>query len=462
MANPNDLVQQFVDLINNSITCANNHDFSGSCRKIREADQFVTAHSLQHLWHHDQIQEFVCDHCSRLATTLTDEGSDSAALELLTWQKRIYPDDFYVEYNMGRLASRRGDLIGTIAHYETAMEMDSSADVPLAHLSILVQSLAVAYQRAGELRQAISFLNSEIKKHAWAAKEKRTLEDVLAYLKGSNPDVHLVGGQEQAANTARQLADQANSFDEAGDFSKAQPLYEKAVHLAPNDPDILYNYGVACAQQSDKAWHSKARQLYLEAVRIDPQYRDAHANLAPLLLMDDDFDGAAKHARIAIELGMEEYALYVVLGQACANLGDFEEARAAFRKALTLAEPSYRHKIEEILSHLPAAGDSSQPAQAVQGAQVSSGASATRAGVEPINVINADTYPRLGKQLAEAMGKRFVEAGFGLRSSEVWEIRFTCQDGDYKAILPDDPTKKIKIFLLKEGREIEVFTIDRK
>jgi Flp pilus assembly protein TadD len=320
----------------------------------------------------------------------------------------------------------------------------------------------MAYQRAGDTRQAISFLSSEIEKHTWAVKEKQTLEELLAYLKGTSPDVQIIGGREQAVNTARELTDQANKFDESGSFSKAQPLYEKALRLAPNDPDVLYNYGVACSGHSGQDLHTKARQLYLKVVQIDPQYRNAHANLAPLLLSENDCEGAVKHAQIAIELGMEVYALFVVLGHACTDLGEFEEARAAFTKALELAAPGDRHQIEEVLSNLPAAEDINKPFPAAQGARVSSGAAADRASLEPIRQINADTFPRLSKQFAEAMGKRFVRSGYGLQSLGKWEIYFTCQDGDYKANIPDDPAENIKIFLRQEGREIEVFTIERK
>ena len=43
----------------------------------------------------------------------------------------------------------------------------------------------------------------------------------------------------------------------------------------------------------------EARGLLLEAIRLDPNYGEAHASLAEMYVMLDQFDAAREHARLA-------------------------------------------------------------------------------------------------------------------------------------------------------------------
>jgi tetratricopeptide (TPR) repeat protein len=43
----------------------------------------------------------------------------------------------------------------------------------------------------------------------------------------------------------------------------------------------------------------EARGLQLEAIRLDPNYGEAHASLAEMYVMLDQFDAARDHARLA-------------------------------------------------------------------------------------------------------------------------------------------------------------------
>ena len=47
----------------------------------------------------------------------------------------------------------------------------------------------------------------------------------------------------------------------------------------------------------------EALGLLLEAVRLDPNFADAHASLAEMYVMRDDFSAAWRHAKIAQENG---------------------------------------------------------------------------------------------------------------------------------------------------------------
>ena len=48
----------------------------------------------------------------------------------------------------------------------------------------------------------------------------------------------------------------------------------------------------------------EARGLLLEAIRLDPNYGEAHASLAEMYVMLDQFDSAKEHARLAESNGV--------------------------------------------------------------------------------------------------------------------------------------------------------------
>ena len=59
------------------------------------------------------------------------------------------------------------------------------------------------------------------------------------------------------------------------------------------------------------------------------------------------------------------------------------------------------------------------------------------------------------------MGKKFVEVRYSIMKGVSTEIYFNCHDGEYKAVVPEVASQDVRIYLIKEGIEKEVFTIRR-
>src|SRR5580700_10213408 len=66
----------------------------------------------------------------------------------------------------------------------------------------------------------------------------------------------------------------------AGDFELAERIWEKMRSLGPPTADLL---GKLAREYQGIKFHAKARELYEEAARIEPQNLDAQIDLAAML-----------------------------------------------------------------------------------------------------------------------------------------------------------------------------------
>ena len=94
---------------------------------------------------------------------------------------------------------------------------------------------------------------------------------------------------------------------------------------------------VAEAQRyADKNEPSKAFAKLEEAVRIDPEYRDAHTNLGVAYARTGNAEEAMQHFRRALEIGPPDVIIYSNLSWACLAQRQFSEAEEFGRKAIAL------------------------------------------------------------------------------------------------------------------------------
>ncbi len=94
---------------------------------------------------------------------------------------------------------------------------------------------------------------------------------------------------------------------------------------------------VAEAQRyADKNEPLKAFAKLEEAVRIDPEYRDAHTNLGVAYARTGNAEEAMQHFRRALEIGPPDVIIYSNLSWACLAQRKFSEAEEFGRKAIAL------------------------------------------------------------------------------------------------------------------------------
>ncbi|HEX3624124.1 MAG TPA: tetratricopeptide repeat protein [Verrucomicrobiae bacterium] len=179
-------------------------------------------------------------------------------------------------------------------------------------------------------------------------------------------------GHTLAVTTGNYLAelDMGFWYSKTGDLKKALDCYDKARHLAPDDPTALYNVGNAYARLHDwpeairdyqRALHDQPNQpdvmnnlglalaqskqvadaipYFRGALKLRPNYADAQNNLGSALFIQGQYLEAAKTFYAAVQNDPYKAQFVVNLGDTLVLLGKKADAATCYQQALQL-EPN--------------------------------------------------------------------------------------------------------------------------
>lgn len=126
---------------------------------------------------------------------------------------------------------------------------------------------------------------------------------------------------------------------DAGDVEAAEASFLQALELAPQQPGILFNFGIWLGRQGR---NEEAAERYHAAVIAAPGFVGAWIKLGMVLLELGDFAKAAWAFQHAVDLQPDALHAWQGLGRAKRSLGDLDAAVSALRKATSLsaADPS--------------------------------------------------------------------------------------------------------------------------
>ena len=193
--------------------------------------------------------------------------------------------------NHGLILMSRGDIEGALADFNRALEIDSTASPVLFNLS-------VALGRLDSPAAALTFVNRAIRRDS------------------SYALFHLQKG---------------NILMELGQIEAAKNSFAKAAELEPSNAMIYNNLGNAL-HDSDPEQAGRAYQTALElyADYVDARYGSGEERLEQGIgdLLSACFDASRRAADLAM--------MYANLGRAKMVLGDLEQARRAFERAVAV------------------------------------------------------------------------------------------------------------------------------
>jgi tetratricopeptide (TPR) repeat protein len=118
-----------------------------------------------------------------------------------------------------------------------------------------------------------------------------------------------------------------------GDVDVAVPCHRRALELEPQLAPAHNNLGLALYARGDL---DGAVRCFQKALALDPRYAAAHSNLGHALLARGDAEGAARCYRRALELQPGNAKTHTNLGNALATRGDLDGAVRCFQRALEL------------------------------------------------------------------------------------------------------------------------------
>ena len=288
-----------------------------------------------------------------------------------------------IEY-LGRAQVGAGRAADAIVTLQRALKMASERSAEPGRLGQLHYVLATAFRAAGRAEEAAAeFDKAERASAARTATNRESLERYLAesgdaapntgavpleadILQGTTPDQRAALVKRTSSTIARSALNLGVLQAQARRFARAAVSFEQAAVLDPAIPRVQYSLGVAYFNAGD---HAKAIPALERAIAAEPQDREARRMLAMAsfnagqfaraaeLLADDpqrasepSLDYTYGTALVRSDRGADAERVFssllarhgdapelnVVLGQAHAQQGDYDEAIKALKHALDL------------------------------------------------------------------------------------------------------------------------------
>ncbi len=130
-----------------------------------------------------------------------------------------------------------------------------------------------------------------------------------------------------------QIINQAFKFHSQGNTSEAAKLYQYFINQGFNDHRVFCNYGVILKTLGKL---KEAELLLRKAIKLKPNFSDAHSNLGDILWDLGELQEAEILTRKAIRLNPNFAHPYSNLGNILKDLGKLKEAKLCFQKAIKL------------------------------------------------------------------------------------------------------------------------------
>jgi len=158
--------------------------------------------------------------------------------------------------------------------------------------------------------------------------------DVEVYLhseSGADPLLLSDTGTPLLAPKARQELDEGQKALLRKDLMEAQKHLEKAEHLAPAHPDVLYLLGILYSQMNNQP---RAEEFLVRAAQMEPRRAVTQAALGVVLANERKFDEAVSPLGIALELDAHSWEARWALARCFYHQRKFQSALEQSRQAL--------------------------------------------------------------------------------------------------------------------------------
>jgi tetratricopeptide (TPR) repeat protein len=258
----------------------------------------------------------------------------------------LNPESVYPYYNLGLNLYYEDNLEGAVKYLADARGIDPNYTPPY---TILIRS----YSEMGDIEKAVAIANEGF--------ERFTGEDYVEFLKKLKEEkfqaYHQVSDYKTALTMESELLDEDGNIDNPmvlsnlaychyalSEDDKAEPLYKKAIQLAPDDGLVMGKYGLFLVYGRKDA--AAAIEVYKKAIELRPLVK-SYIHLAQSYEMAGDKKNTKKTYKAAIEIQKKELATspprpcaYYYIGECYFGLKDYKKAKEFLLKAVNDA-PDY-------------------------------------------------------------------------------------------------------------------------
>jgi tetratricopeptide (TPR) repeat protein len=133
--------------------------------------------------------------------------------------------------------------------------------------------------------------------------------------------------------TSESLVGQGYVFENRGDWSEAQRMYEQAIEIDPNHAPACANMGNVFYRQRK---YDEALTWYKKAIEIDPSFAPAYLNTGLVYYYQGKYDEALTWHKKAIEIDPSHAPAYSHMGFIYFTQGKYDEALKSSNKAVQI------------------------------------------------------------------------------------------------------------------------------
>ncbi len=119
----------------------------------------------------------------------------------------------------------------------------------------------------------------------------------------------------------------------SGDLKLAEAEYKFLIEHEGADAKVLNNLGAIYAESGQE---KQARDFFSEALKADPEFKEAHANLANMFMQQKDYSGAIAEYRKALNSDPDSSQIRYNLGTAYFKINDYSGAKSQWERVLYL------------------------------------------------------------------------------------------------------------------------------
>lgn len=229
---------------------------------------------------------------------LVSQGKFDEAIEEAEKMLSFFPEETVYYELLGELYRETGQMERARELYERMLEAEP--DNPMAHLL-----MADYYQDRGEPEKAFESLTRAFRSPELDAEGKARIIYSFFVMSENDPDY----------------------------LEQALALCEILIEMHPDDPESYLIYGDFLNREQR---FSEAREIYLEAARLDPSRIEVWQQILSLDTRLQDYEMLLEHSEKALEYFFEYPLIFLFNGLAHLQLKNYQDAASSFEYALML------------------------------------------------------------------------------------------------------------------------------
>lgn len=253
------------------------------------------------------------------------EDYDSAEIKYLK-SIELDPINYDSHLSLSLIYYSKGNYELVIKHADIAMEGMSSFPYIYHFKGLAYKELEEYNESIESLKQAIALGSDSYEDLAYCY---YMLEDYESALINFNLSL------KQNPNNSYANRMVGKTLRWLGRYAESAAYFEKAIELYPSSYDSYTELGMYYETYGD---YDKSELMYKKALEIEPNYAFAHIRLSGLYVERAQYDLAYDHAQLSVGLDPSDHYTFHYLGKVQAVLGNVEESKETYKKALELVK----------------------------------------------------------------------------------------------------------------------------